>query len=168
MRNERAMQEIMTVDSMKDYMRAAGQYAARIASLTQEIQELVGDVLPHYSGWHESGARGRMGESAVESRWQRSKDARPPAGCRKSSGCGGSVLSWTRWSVGTGATLSGCTTSMVCAGLRLRGAFIAGSPLAGVTRSSSWKCCATHGTRQCGNSLALRGRLWYNDGERTA
>ena len=38
----------MTVDSMKDYMRAAGQYAARIASLTQEIQELVGDVLPHY------------------------------------------------------------------------------------------------------------------------
>ena len=48
------MQEIMTVDSMKDYMRAAGQYAARIASLTQEIQELVGDTLPHYSGWHVS------------------------------------------------------------------------------------------------------------------
>ena len=36
------------MDSMKDYMRAAGQYAARIASLTQEIQELVGDVLPYY------------------------------------------------------------------------------------------------------------------------
>ena len=51
---------------MKDYMRAAGQYAARIASLTQEIQELVGDVLPHYSGWHVSGARGSAGSSKVE------------------------------------------------------------------------------------------------------
>ena len=60
------MQEIMTVDSMKDYMRAAGQYAARIASLTQEIQELVGDTLPHYSGWHVSGARGGTGASKVE------------------------------------------------------------------------------------------------------
>lgn len=60
------MQEIMTVDSMKDYMRAAGQYAARIADLTQEIQELVGDVLPHYSGWHVSGARGGTGASKVE------------------------------------------------------------------------------------------------------
>lgn len=60
------MQEIMTVDSMKDYMRAAGQYAARIADLTQEIQELVGDVLPHYSGWHVSGARGSAGLSKVE------------------------------------------------------------------------------------------------------
>lgn len=54
------------MDSMKDYMRAAGQYAARIASLTQEIQELVGDVLPHYSGWHVSGARGGAGSSKVE------------------------------------------------------------------------------------------------------
>ena len=75
------MQEIMTVDSMRDYMRAAGQYAARIASLTQEIQELVGDVLPHYSGWHVSGARGGAGASAVESavtlaEKQRSKAAR--------------------------------------------------------------------------------------------
>ena len=60
------MQEIMTVDSMKDYMRAAGQYAARIASLTQEIQELVGDTLPHYSGWHVSGASGGTGASKVE------------------------------------------------------------------------------------------------------
>ena len=57
------MQEIMTVDDMKDYMRAAGQYAARIADLTQEVQELVGDVLPHYSGWHMSGARGSAGSS---------------------------------------------------------------------------------------------------------
>ena len=54
------------MDSMKDYMRAAGQYAVRIASLTQEIQELVGDVLPHYSGWHVSGARGGAGSSKVE------------------------------------------------------------------------------------------------------
>lgn len=60
------MQEIMTVDDMKDYMRAAGQYAARIASLTQEAQELVGDVQPHYSGWHVSGVRGRAGSSKVE------------------------------------------------------------------------------------------------------
>lgn len=60
------MQEIMTVDSMKDYMRAAGQYAARIADLTQEIQDLVGDVQPHYSGWHVSGARGSAGSSKVE------------------------------------------------------------------------------------------------------
>lgn len=60
------MQEIMTVDSMKDYMRAAGQYAARIADLTQEVQELVGDVQPHYSGWHVSGARGSAGSSKVE------------------------------------------------------------------------------------------------------
>ena len=60
------MQEIMTVDDMKDYMRAAGQYAARIADLTQEVQELVGDVLPHYSGWHMSGARGSAGSSKVE------------------------------------------------------------------------------------------------------
>lgn len=60
------MQEIMTVDSMKDYMRAAGQYAARIADLTQEIQDLVGDVQPHYSGWHMSGARGSAGSSKVE------------------------------------------------------------------------------------------------------
>ena len=60
------MQEIMTVDDMKDYMRAAGQYAARIADLTQEIQDLVGDVLPHYSGWHVSGARGSAGSSKVE------------------------------------------------------------------------------------------------------
>lgn len=60
------MQEIMTVDDMKDYMRAAGQYAARIADLTQEVQELVGDVQPHYSGWHVSGARGSAGSSKVE------------------------------------------------------------------------------------------------------
>lgn len=60
------MQEIMTVDDMKDYMRAAGQYAARIADLTQEVQELVGDVQPHYSGWHVSGARGSAGLSKVE------------------------------------------------------------------------------------------------------
>lgn len=60
------MQEIMTVDDMKDYMRAAGQYAARIASLTQEVQELVGDVQPHYSGWHVSGVRGSAGSSKVE------------------------------------------------------------------------------------------------------
>ncbi len=65
------MQEIMTVDSMKDYMRAAGQYAARIADLTQEIQELVGDVLPHYSGWHVSGARGSAGLSKVEQAMER-------------------------------------------------------------------------------------------------
>lgn len=60
------MQKIMTVDDMKDYMRAAGQYATRIAGLTQEMQELVGDVLPHYSGWHISGARGGTGASKVE------------------------------------------------------------------------------------------------------
>lgn len=60
------MQKIMTVDDMKDYMRAAGQYATRIAGLTQEIQDLVGDVQPHYSGWHVSGARGSAGSSKVE------------------------------------------------------------------------------------------------------
>lgn len=60
------MQKIMTLDSMRDYLRAAGQYAARIASLTQEVQELVGDVQPHYSGWHMSGARGGTGSSKVE------------------------------------------------------------------------------------------------------
>ena len=54
------------MDDMKDYMRAAGQYAARIADLTQEVQELVGDVQPHYSGWHVSGARGSAGSSKVE------------------------------------------------------------------------------------------------------
>lgn len=60
------MQKIMTVDSMRDYLRAAGQYANRIDELTKEIQELVGDVLPHYSGWHVSGARGSAGSSKVE------------------------------------------------------------------------------------------------------
>lgn len=61
------MQEIMTLDSMRAYMQTAGQYATRIADLTQEIQELVGDVLPHYSGWHVSGTSGRTGGSMVES-----------------------------------------------------------------------------------------------------
>lgn len=76
------MQEIMTADDMRRYLQAAGQYAARIDELTKEIQELVGDVLPHYSGWHMSGgARGGAGASAVESavtlaEKQRSKAAR--------------------------------------------------------------------------------------------
>ena len=60
------MQKIMTLDSMRDYLRAAGQYANRIDELTKEIQELVGDVLPHYSGWHVSGARGSAVSSKVE------------------------------------------------------------------------------------------------------
>ena len=61
------MQEIMTVDSMRDYMRAAGQYEQEIDELTREARELVRDVLPHYSGWHVSGTSGRTGGSMVES-----------------------------------------------------------------------------------------------------
>lgn len=76
------MQEIMTVEDMRRFLQAAGQYANRIDELTKEIQELVGDVLPHYSGWHMSGGvRGGAGASAVESavtlaEKQRSKAAR--------------------------------------------------------------------------------------------
>lgn len=76
------MQEIMTVEDMRRFLQAAGQYANRIDELTKEIQELVGDVLPHYSGWHMSGGtRGGVGASAVESavtlaEKQRSKAAR--------------------------------------------------------------------------------------------
>lgn len=75
------MQEITTIEDMRRFLQAAGQYANRIDELTKEIQELVGDVLPHYSGWHVSGARGRLGASAVESavtlaEKQRSKAAR--------------------------------------------------------------------------------------------
>lgn len=60
--------EQMTTKEMRRFLQAAGQYAARIDELTKEIQELVGDVLPHYSGWHMSGgARSGAGASAVES-----------------------------------------------------------------------------------------------------
>lgn len=42
------------------------------------------------------------------------------------------------------------------------------NPLAESMSRSSWKCCVANGTRSCRNSLALCGRLWYNDHERTA
>lgn len=35
------MQEIMTVEDMRRFLQAAGQYANRIDELTKEIQELV-------------------------------------------------------------------------------------------------------------------------------
>ena len=65
------MQEIMTVDSMKDYMRAAGQYAARIADLTQEIQELAGTC-------RERVAVLVCQRWSRQSRWQRRTRLRPP------------------------------------------------------------------------------------------
>ena len=58
--------EQMTTRQMRDFLRAAGRYELEIDELTREARELTGDVLPHYSGWHVSGARGSAGLSKVE------------------------------------------------------------------------------------------------------
>ena len=58
--------EQMTTKEMRRFLRAAGQYETEIDRTMKEVRELVGDVMPRYSGWHVSGTRGRSGASAVE------------------------------------------------------------------------------------------------------
>lgn len=58
--------EQMTTKEMRRFLRAAGQYETEIERTMKEVRELVGDVMPRYSGWHVSGTRGRSGASAVE------------------------------------------------------------------------------------------------------
>ena len=60
------MEQQMTTKEMRRFLRAAGQYETEIERTMKEVRDLVGDVMPRYSGWHVSGTRGRSGASAVE------------------------------------------------------------------------------------------------------